>query len=40
VSDPTAKSVFERYLGVGETVFDVIQATAVNSPWFKKDSRR
>lgn len=37
ISDPTVRSVAESFLGVGETVFDVIQATAVNSPYFKKD---
>ncbi|KAF9048407.1 hypothetical protein BJ165DRAFT_1307277, partial [Panaeolus papilionaceus] len=36
ISDPTARSVAEKFLGVGETVFDMIQATAVNSSYFKK----
>ncbi|EJF58643.1 hypothetical protein BD309DRAFT_964808 [Dichomitus squalens] len=40
LSDPTIRSVAEKYLGFGETVFDMIQGTAVNSPYFKRDSRR
>lgn len=39
ISDPTIRSVAEKFLGVGETVFDMIQATAVNSSYFKRDSR-
>ncbi|KAF5392264.1 hypothetical protein D9757_001570 [Collybiopsis confluens] len=33
-SDPTLKSVAEKYFGVGETVFGMIQGTAVNSGYF------
>ena len=40
LSDPTIRSVAERYLGFGESVFDMIQGTAVNSQYFKRDSRR
>ncbi|KAF9234621.1 DUF1748-domain-containing protein [Melanogaster broomeanus] len=40
ISDPTIRSVAERFLGVGETIFDMAQATAINSEYFKKDSRR
>lgn len=36
ISDPTLRSVAEKFLGVGETVFDMIQATAVNSSYFKR----
>ena len=36
IPDPTLRSVAEKFLGVGETVFDMIQATAVNSSYFKK----
>ncbi|KAF8150561.1 hypothetical protein B0H34DRAFT_665554 [Crassisporium funariophilum] len=36
ISDPTVRSVAEKFLGVGETVFDMLQATAVNSSYFKK----
>ncbi|KAF8905006.1 hypothetical protein CPB84DRAFT_1772169 [Gymnopilus junonius] len=38
IPDPTVRSVAEKFLGVGETVFDMIQATAVNSPYFKKSN--
>ncbi|KAF8516130.1 DUF1748-domain-containing protein [Hysterangium stoloniferum] len=40
LTDPTLKSVADRFLGVGETVFDVVQATAVNSSYFKKGNTR
>jgi len=40
ISDPTIRSLAERFLGVGETVFDMAQTTAINSEYFKKDSRR
>ncbi|KAH7912035.1 DUF1748-domain-containing protein [Hygrophoropsis aurantiaca] len=40
ISDPTLRSIADRFLGVGETIFDMAQATAVNSDYFKKDSRR
>jgi Fungal protein of unknown function (DUF1748) len=36
IPDPTLRSVAEKFLGVGETVFDMIQATAVNSSYFKR----
>ena len=39
ISDPTVRSVTEKFLGVGETVFDMIQATAVNSSYFKRDDK-
>ncbi|KAF9466456.1 hypothetical protein BDZ94DRAFT_167947 [Collybia nuda] len=39
IPDPTARSAAETFLSVGETVFDMIQATAVNSTYFKKDSK-
>ncbi|KAI0697973.1 DUF1748-domain-containing protein [Cytidiella melzeri] len=38
ISDPTVRSVTDRYLGIGETIFDMIQATAVNSQYFKRDA--
>ncbi|KAL0954736.1 hypothetical protein HGRIS_003690 [Hohenbuehelia grisea] len=38
ISDPSFRSVAERFLGVGETVFDMIQGTAVNSSYFRRDS--
>ncbi|KIM62769.1 hypothetical protein SCLCIDRAFT_118840 [Scleroderma citrinum Foug A] len=40
ISDPTIRSLAERYLGVGETIFSMAQASAVNSEFFRKDSRR
>ena len=40
LSDPTVRSIAESYLGFGETVFDMIQGTAVNSQYFKRDSRK
>ena len=40
IPDPTFRSIADRYFGVGETIFDMIQASAVNSAYFKKDSRR
>jgi len=36
IPDPTLRSIAEKFLGVGETVFDMIQATAVNSSYFKR----
>ncbi|PPQ73183.1 hypothetical protein CVT26_014782 [Gymnopilus dilepis] len=38
IPDPTVRSIAEKFLGVGETVFDMIQATAVNSSYFKKSN--
>ena len=40
ISDPTVRSIAERFLGIGESIFDMVQAMAVNSAYFKKDSRR
>ncbi|KAL4066752.1 hypothetical protein V8B97DRAFT_1868368 [Scleroderma yunnanense] len=40
ISDPTLRSLAERYLGVGETIFGMAQASAVNSEYFRKDSKR
>ncbi|EMD33965.1 hypothetical protein CERSUDRAFT_86733 [Gelatoporia subvermispora B] len=40
ITDDTMRSVAERYLGVGETILDMIQGTAVNSHYFKRDTRR
>jgi len=36
IPDPTLRSIAEKFLGVGETVFDMIQATAVNNSYFKR----
>ncbi|KAI9061205.1 DUF1748-domain-containing protein [Trametes sanguinea] len=40
ISDPTLRSVADKYLGFGETLFDMLQGTAVNSDYFKRDPRR
>ncbi|EAU83056.2 hypothetical protein CC1G_13338 [Coprinopsis cinerea okayama7 len=37
ISDPTARGIADKFLGVGETVFDMLQGTAVNSSYFKRD---
>lgn len=31
------RSLTEKFLGIGETVYDVIQSTAVNSRYFKRE---
>ncbi|KIJ52611.1 hypothetical protein M422DRAFT_26184 [Sphaerobolus stellatus SS14] len=36
LTDPTVRSVADKFLSVGETVFDVVQASAVNSSYFKR----
>jgi len=38
ITEPTVRGVANSFLGVGETLFDMVQATAVNSAWFKKDT--
>jgi len=40
ISDPTIRSLADRFLGVGESVFEMVQGTAVNSAYFKRDTRR
>jgi len=39
IPEGTTRTVAERYLGVGETVFDLIQGLAVNSKYFKREGR-
>jgi len=39
IGDATARSLADRYLGIGETIFDMLQATAVNSQYFKRDPK-
>lgn len=34
-----ARSSAQSFLGVGESIFDMITATAMNSNWFRKDAR-
>lgn len=38
--DSTIRTVADKFLGVGETVFDVVQASAVNSGYFKRGGSR
>ncbi|CAL1716599.1 unnamed protein product [Somion occarium] len=38
IGDDTMRSVAEKYLGIGETIFDMIQGTVVNSAYFKRDA--
>ncbi|KAF9818573.1 hypothetical protein IEO21_02678 [Rhodonia placenta] len=40
ISEPTLRSTAERFLGIGETIFDMIQGSAVNSDYFKREARR
>ncbi|KAG1718267.1 DUF1748-domain-containing protein [Suillus lakei] len=40
ISDPTMCSFADRFLGVGETIFDMATATSVKSDYFRKGSRR
>jgi hypothetical protein len=37
INDPTIQGVTKRFLDVGESIFDIVQASAVNSRYFKKD---
>ncbi|KAL5504079.1 hypothetical protein ACEPAH_8152 [Sanghuangporus vaninii] len=39
IGDPTIRSLADRFLGFGETVFDVVQSSAVNSNYFKRSGR-
>lgn len=39
IGDPTVRSVADRFLGVGETIFDSIQGVAVSSSYFKRTER-
>ncbi|EIM91418.1 DUF1748-domain-containing protein [Stereum hirsutum FP-91666 SS1] len=38
ITEPSIRSAVEKYLGFGESVFDMVQGTAVNSSYFKRDS--
>ncbi|KAJ2926164.1 hypothetical protein H1R20_g10946, partial [Candolleomyces eurysporus] len=38
ISDPTVRGIADKFLGVGETVFDMLQGTAVNSSYFKRNA--
>ncbi|CUA76098.1 hypothetical protein RSOLAG22IIIB_02110 [Rhizoctonia solani] len=39
ITEPTLKSVADSVLGVGETVFNVVQGNAVTSAYFKREGR-
>lgn len=39
ISDPTLRSLAERYLSVGEKIFNMAQASAINSEYFRKETR-
>lgn len=40
ISDSTFRGVAERFLGVGESVFDILQAAAVNNNYFTKENKQ
>ncbi|CAE6410264.1 unnamed protein product [Rhizoctonia solani] len=39
ITDPTLKSVADSVLGIGETVFGIVQGNAVTSSYFKREGR-
>ncbi|EKM58398.1 uncharacterized protein PHACADRAFT_89364 [Phanerochaete carnosa HHB-10118-sp] len=39
IPDDTMRSIADKYFGFGETVFDMLQATVVNSQYFKRDRK-
>lgn len=39
IGDGTLRSLADSYLGIGETVFSIVQGQAVNSQYFKRDTR-
>jgi hypothetical protein len=40
ISNPTVRSWTERYLGVGESMFNTLQGAVVTSPYFKRSERQ
>ncbi|KAG8973317.1 hypothetical protein FRC05_008861 [Tulasnella sp. 425] len=36
ITDATTRGLADKYFGIGESIFDILQATAVNSNYFKK----
>ncbi|KAF9007656.1 DUF1748-domain-containing protein [Cyathus striatus] len=38
IPDENARAVAERFLGFGESVFNFVQGTAINSSYFKRDT--
>lgn len=39
IPEATVRSVAESFLGVGETIFDIVQATAVNSSYWRRSPK-
>jgi len=39
IPEATVRSVAESFLGVGETIFDIVQAAAVNSSYWRRSSK-
>ncbi|TDL25578.1 DUF1748-domain-containing protein [Rickenella mellea] len=39
IGDPTIRSIVDRFLGVGDSIFDTMQATAISSGYFKRNVR-
>ena len=39
IADDNIRSATEKYLGIGESIFDMLQGTAVTSSYFKRDQR-
>ena len=39
IPDDTFRGIADKYLGVGDSIFDMLQATAVNSKYFKREKR-
>ncbi|KAI0783610.1 hypothetical protein C8Q75DRAFT_692214, partial [Abortiporus biennis] len=37
IADENIRSVAQKYFGIGESIFDMIQGTAVNSKYFKRN---
>ncbi|KAF7773297.1 hypothetical protein Agabi119p4_5464 [Agaricus bisporus var. burnettii] len=38
ISDSTFRGAAEKFLAVGESVFDMLQATAVNTSYFSREN--
>ncbi|KAI0078773.1 DUF1748-domain-containing protein, partial [Panus rudis PR-1116 ss-1] len=36
IGDETVRKVADQYLGIGETIFDMLQGTAVTSSYFRR----
>jgi len=40
ITDPSVRGIADKYFGVGETIFDIAQATVVNSSYFVRSSKK